>query len=263
MQPSICAYLEALEIANYARGTITNRDRVLRRYAESVGEVLTCGARDVQLWWLQLGTVSAQTRGHYLTDVRSFYSWAIRHEMRPDDPTRLIVAPRTPTYLPRPVPHAIARGLWERIPDDLDRLVIGLMFGCGLRCAEIAAADREDYDGERLWVHGKGNKTRTVPVPPSLAQLLAAFPPGPILRGREGGRMLPETVSCKYARLLRRYGVLATPHQLRHTFGTEAYRRLRDLRAVQDLMGHASPTTTARYAAVDVSTAGLALADLI
>lgn len=261
MYASVCQFLLELERARYSPGTLAAKDQVLRRYGLTVGDPIEASTQDAECWWDSLGPLGASSLINYLAHVRSFYGWAARHDLRPDDPTRRIVAPRPRRRLPRPVPIATALALFEKLTDPTDRLVIGLMFGCGLRCAEVAAIDREHYDGERLWVTGKGEHPRAVPVPAAVAVLLEAFGPGPLLSGPHG-RVTPERISMHYARVLRRNGVPATAHQLRHTFGTEAYRRLGDLRAVQTLMGHAAITTTAGYVKVELSGAAAALADL-
>lgn len=256
-------HLEALETAGFSPGTIANRDGVLRRFETSVGgDLLTCTVHDAERWWLELGPLADTTRAVYLTHVRSFYRWVTARDLRPDDPTRRILMPRRTQYLPRPVPHGQALALLEEL-DPVDQVAVALMFGCGLRCGEVALADREHYDGERLWIFGKGKRMRAVPVPARLAALIEDCGPGPLVPGRDGRRMTREKVSERYCRLLRRHHVYATAHQLRHTFGTEAYRRMRDLRAVGTLMGHGSPITTAGYAAVDVTDAGALLADLL
>lgn len=261
MHEAVWTHLRDLEAAQYSRGTIANRDQVMRRYEAAVGDVLTCGTEAAGRWYLGLGPLAPNSLCNYLAHVRSFYRWCARQELRADDPTRRITGPRYRRGLPRPVPLPAAQALYAGSTGG-DRIAIGLMFGCGLRCAEVAAARREDWDGERLWVHGKGDKLRAVPVPPTLARLIEAQGAGPLLSGPHGS-LTAEAVSGRYARLLRRAGILATAHQLRHTYGTEAHRRLKDLRAVAELMGHASITTTAGYAAVELSGVGALLADLI
>lgn len=250
-------HLEELEQAGYSAATIANRDGLLRRLTADAGDPLMVTAADVSAWWATgPGLAAAQTQATYLAHLRAFYRWCRRHGLRGDDPTRLLLRPRIPVRLPRPVPHALLLDLLDLLegldnPDDV--LVVSLMGLCGLRCAEVAAADREDYDGERLWVHGKGDRTRAVPVPSGLAAMLAKAQPGALVRNRRTGRRVTaEAVSARYSRLLRRHGIPATAHQLRHHYGTEMYARLRDLRRVQMLMGHASPATTAGYVAVDV-----------
>jgi site-specific recombinase XerC len=261
MHAVIHTHLLELEVAHYAPGTLAIKDAVLARYVAVVGDPLRADEAAAEAWYGGLGSVAAGTASTYLGHVRTFYRWAARRDLRADDPTRRIVVPRARARLPRPVPYPAALALFEALAAPADRLAIGLMFGCGLRCAEVAGADREHYDGALLWVLGKGERPRAVPVPVVLAALIETCPPGPLLSGPHG-RLSAERVSARYARVLRRHGLLATCHQLRHTYGTEAYRRLGDLRAVAVLMGHSAISTTAGYVAVELSSAGAALADL-
>lgn len=116
----------------------------------------------------------------------------------------------------------------------------------GLRCAEIAALDWADLNGDMMLIHGKGGKQRVVPVHPFILASLRALPNrhayGPVLN------VNPVQVSHAIRQHLLTCGIVASAHMLRHWFATTAYEESgSDLRMVQELLGHSSPTTTAIY----------------
>ena len=177
----------------------------------------------------------------------------------------------------QPVPRALAtaqaREVTERIAEmsdaaamqARDTALFTLLYGCGLRIAEALALDVRDAPapgGEAmLRVVGKGGKERIVPVLPAVREAVAAWlalhpdrqPASPLFVGARGGR-LDAAVAQRTLRHFRRlYGLPehATPHALRHSFATHLLAGGADLRSIQDLLGHASLSTTQRYTAVD------------
>ena len=145
-----------------------------------------------------------------------------------------------------------------------DAAVLGLLYGCGLRISEALGLKRKDIDGKRdvITVTGKGNKTRMVPLLPQVANLVAAYvaicpydlpPDGPLFVGAKGGPLSPRIIQLAVARLRGALGLpdSATPHALRHSFATHLLARGGDLRAIQELLGHASLSTTQVYTEVD------------
>jgi integrase/recombinase XerC len=171
---------------------------------------------------------------------------------------------------PRALSPAQARAVAEEIGDAArpferarDVALFTLLYGCGLRIAEALALDVRDAprSGQPLYVRGKGGKARMVPVLPAVAQAVAAWldlhpgadPGAPLFVGVRGGRLDP-AVAQRTMRHFRRLAGLpehATPHALRHSFATHLLAGGADLRAIQDLLGHASLSTTQRYTAVD------------
>ena len=147
-----------------------------------------------------------------------------------------------------------------------DAAVLGLLYGSGLRIAEALSLKREQAPrpdtGDAITVTGKGNKARMVPVLPQVAKLIADYvalcplelpPDGPLFVGARGGPLLPRIVQLAMARLRGALGLpdSATPHALRHSFATHLLARGGDLRSIQELLGHASLSTTQIYTAVD------------
>ncbi len=213
------------------------------------------------------------TRARRLSAVRTFFRFLARRLGVENPALALIATPRAK----RPVPRALgldqASDVTERIGEMSDATAIQardtalfvLLYGCGLRIAEALALDVRDAplsgsDG-MLRVVGKGSKERIVPVLPAVREAIGAWlalhpdrqPDSPLFLGARGGRLDP-AVAQRTLRLFRRlYGLPehATPHALRHSFATHLLAGGADLRSIQDLLGHASLSTTQRYTAVD------------
>jgi integrase/recombinase XerC len=147
-----------------------------------------------------------------------------------------------------------------------DAAVLALLYGSGLRISEALALKRNDIPapgrGDVITVTGKGNKARMVPVLAQVAKLAAEYvalcpyelpADGPLFVGARGGPLSPRIVQLAMAGLRGALGLpeTATPHALRHSFATHLLARGGDLRAIQELLGHASLSTTQIYTAVD------------
>ena len=183
-------------------------------------------------------------------------------------------APKIPKTLPKPIGIASAKRLAdadlrageEREPWVLarDAAVLALLYGCGLRISEALGLTRRDTEPGRdaLTVTGKGNKARMVPLLPQVAQLIADYVAlcpydlpvaGPLFVGQKGGPLSPRIIQLAMERLRGALDLpeTATPHALRHSFATHLLARGGDLRAIQELLGHASLSTTQIYTGVD------------
>jgi integrase/recombinase XerC len=185
-------------------------------------------------------------------------------------------APKVPKTLPKPIAAASAKKLTdadlrageEREPWVLarDAAVLALLYGSGLRISEALGLKREAVprpgQGDAITVIGKGNKTRMVPVLRRVLELIDEYvalcpydlpDQGPIFVGAKGGPLSPRIVQLTMARMRGMLGLAetATPHALRHSFATHLLARGGDLRAIQELLGHASLSTTQIYTAVD------------
>jgi integrase len=220
------------------------------------------------LEWLAGPHWSPETRKSARASVSIFYRWAVAYELTTADPSRLLPPVRVPRALPRPAPGSVvARALSSASPRD--RIMIMLAAYAGLRRAEIARLEWSAVTDHTLHVVGKGGRHRVVPLAPELeAELHAArraritgsagrgwrYEPDKFSRYvfpglRPGTHMSVETVGRVLAEAL---GQGYTAHTLRHRFGTAAYAGTHDLRAVQELLGHASSRTTEIYTAVAV-----------
>jgi len=260
LQSAVVDYLRHLEVRGCRPTTIYNRRRTLARFTAWAGGrlLLKLTAEDLAAWQDErTGQILAGSRRAELSNVREFYKWAVRDGRIKKDPTARLFMPRMPRGMPRPVSEAdLAVAL--RSADEWTAVILGLAAFAGLRACEIARLDWSEVGFNEQppmirVVDGKGGHGRLVPLAPALADLLLALPTrkGPVIRRINGyaGHNAPPTISGIANRYLHSVGVRESLHQLRHRFGTRTYRACRDIRAVQELMGHKSPTTTSIYAA--------------
>ncbi|MFX4272971.1 tyrosine-type recombinase/integrase [Propionibacteriaceae bacterium Y1685] len=254
-----------MRAAGKAAGTISVYRQRLLTLAREHGNPWTITAHDVAVWLSRPGW-GAESRRQSRGVAISFYTWAIRTGRHDHNPAADTTAVRLPRALPRPITRD---GLREALggADDRQRLILLLAALAGLRRAEIAGLRWDQITDQRIRVHGKGGHHRLVPIHPVLAAALSdergrrqagqagdGFT-GPGVAGSayvfphpDGDRPLTPPHLAKITRGCIPAGF--TLHTLRHRFATDAYAVERDLRAVQELVGHAKPETTARYAAV-------------
>ncbi len=212
------------------------------------------------------------TRARHLSAVRSFFRYLARHHGLANPAPGLLATPKIRSSIPKALPPAAARGVAEeaggmsdsRQAQLRDTALFTLLYGCGLRIAEALALDIRDRPrpGSALRVLGKGAKERLVPVLPAVQDAIDAWvrahpdagnPAAPLFPGLRGKR-LNAGVAQRTLRDYRRLAGLpehATPHALRHSFATHLLSGGADLRSIQELLGHASLSTTQRYTSVD------------
>ena len=217
----------------------------------------------------------ARTLGRGLAGIRSFVRFLERKGMASSAGIAVTRAPRQPKTLPKPLPAAKAVQLTqsgEQLQEEpwiaaRDAAVMSLLYGCGLRIGEALALTPpavEAIDKGALRVIGKGGKERLVPVLPVVAQAIAQYrqlcpydlsPEQPLFRGAKGGRLHRAIVEKNLSRMRGALGLPenATPHALRHSFATHLLANGGDLRSIQELLGHASLSTTQIYTQVDTS----------
>jgi integrase/recombinase XerC len=211
-----------------------------------------------------------------LAGARSFARYLERNGRGKVGALAAVRAPKIPKTLPKPLTAASAKRLTdadlrageEREPWVFarDAAVLALLYGSGLRISEALGLTREQVPvpgkGDVIIVTGKGNKTRMVPVLPQVLALIADYAAlcpydlpdtKPVFVGAKGGPLRPRIVQLTMARLRGALGLAetATPHALRHSFATHLLARGGDLRSIQELLGHASLSTTQIYTAVD------------
>lgn len=237
--------------------TIRRRIDDLRGFERFINKPLLDATRDDVNAWLDSRPLSAKSRYNLLSTLGCFYSWAVVEGITDVNPSTMIRRPKLRRYLPRPMPR---NDLEVALGAASMRMKAWLLLGslAGLRCKEIAGLDFQDvhYDQEPavMIVRGKGDKERIVPLHPLVVialQSAGSSRPGPLFRNNLDRRFSPAAVSQQINAFLHGLGIAATAHQLRHKFGTDVYRLSKDLRMTQELLGHASPTTTAVYAAWD------------
>jgi integrase/recombinase XerC len=232
---------------------------------------------DIRAWLAALATHGSgnATRARHLAAVRTFFRWLARRHGIDNTALRLIASPRARRPLPRALSREEARAAAEEVSEvslsaqsqARDAALFTLLYGCGLRIAEALALNVRDApipgSDAALRVVGKGAKMRLVPVLPVVRASIAAWlalhptrqPDAPLFVGARGGRLDP-AVAQRTLRTFRRQRGLpdhATPHALRHSFATHLLEGGADLRSIQDLLGHASLTTTQRYTSVETA----------
>lgn len=238
-----CAWYAA---GGASAGTIRVRRNHLRRLARQV-DLLEARTSDLVTFLEGYADQAPESRKSTLMSLRSFYRWALEHGHRADDPTRGLRPVKTPAGVPRPIPDELLEVSLAQA-DTETRLMVLLGGWAGLRRAEIARVHADDLTAFGLRVRGKGGRVRMVPIHPRLrAELVRvdgwAFPSS----RRPGQPVNPDYVADRLERVLPNG---YTAHSLRHRFATMAYRGSHDLRAVQQLLGHSDPGTTARYTLV-------------
>lgn len=243
-----------------AGNTERRRRRTVERFAQA-HDLKTATHLEVEAWLARL-PVKPVSRGLYLGDLRAFYKWAIRQDLLEVDPTIKVDAPKKPNYMPKPIPTKQLKQAISLAPPR-QRLMLSLAGYAGLRACEIATLRYEDIDrdDELIRVRGKGDKVRIVPLHPYLGAMLEPQGSGPVITWH-GKPIQPNSVSAALAKYLRGVGVNATGHQGRHSFGTRTYNACKDLAAVQEVMGHASPQTTRGYVAFSPEVAAKAIKSL-
>jgi integrase/recombinase XerC len=232
-------------------------------------------AADIRGWLASLANdgMAAASRAQHLSAARGFFRYLSRRHGLDISAIRLISTARVRPALPRALTVDQAREITEHVGEGADQAALqardiaffSLLYGCGLRIAEAIGLNVPDAVAlpvsHSLRVIGKGSKTRLVPVLPAVCSAIDAWlalhpnrqSDGPLFVGARGKRLDP-AVAQKVLRTYRRLAGLpehATPHALRHSFATHLLAGGGDLRSIQDLLGHATLSTTQRYTAVD------------
>ena len=218
--------------------------------------------------------LSPRSLSQALSAIRTFHKWLDRRCGVANAAIALVRGPRVKPGAPRPVTEDQARGLLlEAADDDLheewesarDEAVLTLLYGCGLRISEALSLKRSDAPlRESIRIVGKGSKERVAPVLPVVREAVDRYvallpfalePHEPLFRAHRGGPLGPRPVQALMQKLRGRLGLpaSATPHALRHAFATHLLGAGADLRSIQELLGHASLSTTQRYTAVDAA----------
>ncbi len=220
---------------------------------------------------LHAGGAAPRSMARKLSAVKSFYRWLSEREGF--EPTAVLSAraPKFQKKLPRPLSEDAARAMIDTVEMQSregwigarDAAVVTLLYGCGLRISEALGLTGADWPfGESLRILGKGGKERIVPVIPVSRRAVETYlklcpfeitPSSPLFRGARGGKLnarLIQSVTEK-ARMQLGLPASATPHAMRHSFATHLLSAGGDLRAIQELLGHASLSTTQAYTSVD------------
>lgn len=239
-----------LRAAGRARSTREMRSYQLRRFAADHHTIPpTHITREHLVTWLGSRAWAPETRRAYRAALTTLFRWMHATGRRNDDPAATLPTVTVPRALPRPTPDdALMAGLTGA--DARQRLAIEIIASTGLRRAECAALHPDhlvrDSDGWALRIVGKGGHARIVPAPDHLASAIRRSPDF-VFPGQINGHISPHYLGKLISRALPDRW---TAHTLRHRYATRVYRATNDLRAVQELLGHASIQTTARYIGV-------------
>jgi integrase/recombinase XerC len=214
--------------------------------------------------------VEARSLARALSAIKSFFRYLEREGVLSTEALNTLRTPRTRKSLPKALTVREAKAAIATTDEMEDRpwvaardmAVLSLCYGAGLRISEALGLSRTDVEGPTLRVTGKGGKTRLVPIIEPVRQAIEAYlklcpftltPSQPMFRGVKGGVLSPRLLQARMVQLRSALGLPpgATPHALRHSFATHLLGRGGDLRAIQELLGHASLSTTQIYTAVD------------
>lgn len=262
--PLINDYLLSQAAAGRPRTTLGTRRSHLARMARE----LECQPDEVtgdtlERWFGRQRNWQIETRRSYRNTLRSFFGWAHSRGHLPTNPSTALPKVKARKPAPRPTPEPVwsaALNAAEGLADGRVAIMLRLA-SHGLRRGEVAQVHTDDLTpgggGWLLRVHGKGDKVRTIPISDETAALVARGPhahspwlarAGWLFPGADGGHLSARWVGRLCARIMPD---VWTMHSLRHRCATRAYRGTRNLRAVQQLLGHESVATTEAYTFVD------------
>ncbi|HJN03882.1 MAG TPA: tyrosine recombinase XerC [Alphaproteobacteria bacterium] len=208
-----------------------------------------------------------------LSVLRTFFRHLERDGLIHNAEIAAVRSPKLPHAVPKPLGIESAAAAREEIAhlheeawvNARDQAVVTLLYGCGLRISEALGLDGKDFaSGRALVIRGKGGKERMVPVLPVVTEAIQTYldlcpfapgPNGPLFVGVRGKRLNPGLVQRAMRQVRRALGLpeSATPHAFRHSFATHLLAGGGDLRTIQELLGHASLSTTQRYTEVEVN----------
>ena len=289
--PVIAAWMERLKterrasahtLAAYGRDFAAFLD-FLRDYKggqPSIATLATLQPRDFRAFLAARAAedLAKTSQARALSVLRGFFRFLDRRGHAKNDALSVLRGPRLPKAVPKPLSIGDADAAVEAADtvqsNDAppwiaarDAAIITLLYGCGLRLSEALDLTRRQAPKTglaALTVTGKGNKQRIVPLLPAVGEAVEAYlascpyrlePDGPLFVGQRGGQLNPRQVQRLMEQLRLRLSLpdTATPHALRHSFATHLLGGGGDLRAIQELLGHASLSTTQRYTEVDAA----------
>ena len=250
---------------------------ITRHFGEStgLGALKKIKVTDMRAWMAHERNrgVSTRSLARSLSAVKTFFRWLAEREGFDATAVLSARAPKFSRKLPRPLAEDAARAMIDMVKEQTkedwigarDVAILTLLYGCGLRISEALSLTYADTPlPNSLRIVGKGGKERIVPVVPAAIDAVARyvarcpFPATPndaLFRGARGGPLNPRIIAkaMETARLQLGLPSSATPHAMRHSFATHLLSAGGDLRAIQELLGHASLSTTQTYTAVDTA----------
>ena len=244
MMTPLTAWTAHMRFTGAAKNTIAHRTRTLRRFEREHGDLLTRTKADAIAFLSAYE--SPASRSTMLSYLRSFYGWALAEGLIESDPMEKVPSIKVPAGTARPADHDDVVALL-RTASPRTRCMALLMVYAGLRSFEVSQFRPEhlvQLPQGGWWVaitHWKGGKAASVPIPHEYAEEIKAHPAWDVTT---------QTVQKAVRDALIAVGSTATPHQLRHYYGTSVLRSTQNLRKTQEMLRHASPTSTAIYTKV-------------
>ena len=246
-------YQLAMRAERMSNRTVTERIRIIRMFArETEIQPAHADTSSIIEWLASRDRLSDWTLASYYVNLKQFYKWLQLMELRADNPMLRIRPPRTPNGEPRPVSTI---GLQRLLHTPMRRrtwTMIMLAALQGMRVSEIARIRGEHFqlERDRLVITGKGKKTRSMPIHPTIREIVATMPrrgywfpshvlPGEHVRGKSVSTMISEA--------MRRAEVEGKPHGLRHWYGTSMLANGVNLVVIKEAMRHESVATTQKY----------------
>lgn len=279
LEDALVQYLQYLEvIRGYSDHTVSNYRRDLRKLIEfsetrNITRPDALHSADIRQWVAMLSRdkLAPSSIQRHLSAARSLFKFLRRTDPTLADPTQGVRAPRVPRTLPKTLEADQITQLLDHNPESAlltrDHAIAELLYSAGLRLSELVGANLCDLDRQEkvITVLGKGQKTRVVPVGgPALVAIdawMKCRPIGneslghdsPLFVTQSGNRVSTRTVQARLKALAARHGMQQTvhPHVLRHAFASHLLESSGDLRAVQELLGHANISTTQIYTHLD------------
>ena len=216
--------------------------------------------------------IESRSLARQLSAIRSWFRWMERNAVLKNAGLSAIRAPKIPHAVPRPLTAPKAREIvkadalaGDETPPWVvarDAAVLTLLYACGLRISEALGLSKRQVASDMLIINGKGGKARMVPMLPQARSAIAHYvalypfnlkPDEPMFRGQKGGPLKARIIQLLVERLRGALDLpdTATPHALRHSFATHLLGAGADLRAIQELLGHASLSSTQIYTEVN------------
>jgi integrase len=260
MTDLIDRHLAASRAGGLAATTIDARDELLRRLNRELPYGIEEATTEELQEWLGRAGWATKTRETYWCHIVAFFRWATagHHPVLDYDPSADMRRPRVGRHLPR-VANDDQLALALRSLAQPERLAVVLAGGLGMRAGEVAAAERDSITEGMAIIHGKGDKTRAVPVPPDVWEVVSPYPTGLLLTDQHGHRVTSAWVTRHVSRALTTIGEpRLSLHWFRGAYATRLRRAGVDISAIARLMGHESVATTQRY--IEIVDADLAAA---
>jgi integrase/recombinase XerC len=270
--PAFIRYLERERNASShtIRAYSQDLEQFLRFLEANPGGALAVDHLTIRSFLAHLHTsrLSKASAARKLAALRTFFRFLCREGILDKNPARALLSPKLDRRIPQRLEEADLSQLAEIKEKDSrslrTRAIIELLYGTGIRCAELTSLDAVEVDlgGRLVRVLGKGRKERLVPFGRAAQSAIEAYLPvrispsgggGALFTNSRGGRLTDRSVRRELQRRLREVAMQqrVSPHTLRHAFATHLLQRGADLRAIQELLGHASLSTTQRYTQVN------------